>query len=359
MQAPKNGFFYVLDRQTGEFLSAEKYAEATWASHVDMETGRPVEMPGARYTDGQTATIYPSSQGGHNWHPMSYSPQTGLVYIPAQRSVAAYAHDANFEYRPGHWNTGVDMIAAGGLPEDPDVLAQIMGEFNGFISAWDPVAQAEVWRVPHRNLWNGGMLSTAGNLLFQGNAEGEFVAYRASDGARLWSTPTQTGVVAAPVTYTVDGEQYVAVVAGWGGAAVSFGPIAGRSAGSENRSRLLVYRLGGEATLPELVPVERERPEPPPLTADRATVNEGSVLYIQNCMVCHGMGAVSGSHIPDLRYLSAAKHELFDAIVLGGLYHERGMIGFANLLDKTETDAIHAYLIERAHALNEGAVSPL
>ncbi|MFV0278583.1 MAG: c-type cytochrome, partial [Parahaliea sp.] len=349
MQAPKNGFFYVLDRVTGKLISAEKYTLVTWADRVDLETGRPVEAPNARYEEAP-ALLFPSTQGGHNWHPMSYSPDTGLVYIPAHIGLMLYADDKDFTFKEKGWNTGVNLLPAA-LPDDPELRAEAVANFSGFISAWDPVAQREVWRVPQTNLWNGGMLSTAGNLLFQGNADGEFVAYRADNGEQLWSSPAHTGIVAAPITYSIDGEQYVAVSAGWGGAQVSFGEIAARSKGNITRSRLLVYKLGGQGQLPTPVTVAAARPEPPPATASADTVKRGQAVYINHCHFCHGDRAMSGTNIPDLRRMSAQTHEQFLPIVLGGLRHNRGMAGFADRLSSEDAQAIHAYLIERAHRL--------
>jgi len=349
MQAPKNGFFYVLDRATGEFISADKYTLVSWASHVDPETGRPVEEPGVRYDTGEPVAVFPGSQGGHNWHPMSYSPVTGLVYIPAQQNLGVYADDPGFEHKPGFLNTGLDWTKAT-LPDDPEQRAGILGQFTGFISAWDPVAQKEAWRVQHSNMWNGGMLSTAGNLLFQGNAEGQFASYRADNGERLWTFDAQTGIVAAPITYAIDGRQFVAVMAGWGGSAITFGELSGRSAGSVNRSRLLVFELDAEGSLPTPEPFSHGTPEPPPLVADEGLVQSGDDIYHTNCFGCHGEGAISAaSFMPDLRYMSREKHELFKPIVLGGLYHDRGMASFAGLLGNEDAEAIHAYLISEAH----------
>ena len=214
MQAPKNGFFYVLDRKTGELISAEKYVEVTWASHVDKSTGRPVENPGVGYEDG-LALIKPTAFGGHNWHPMSFSPQTGLVYIPTHDILGAYRNEESFKYQPGAWNTGTDFNVFATLTKDA---------VGGALVAWDPVKQKEVWRHPYALPWNGGLLSTAGNLVFEGTSDGRFVAYRASDGVQLWEGHTGTGVIAAPVTYLLDGKQYVSVLAGWGGA---FGLVSG------------------------------------------------------------------------------------------------------------------------------------
>lgn len=354
LQAPKNGFFYVLDRATGAFISAEKYTKVSWASHVDPETGRPVEIPEARYTDGEPVLVWPHPLGGHNWHPMSFSPKTGLVYIPAQEIPLTYAHDESFDYLPGAWNTGIKLELAG-LPDDEVVRRDVAQMVKGHISAWDPVAQREVWRVQHANIWNGGLLSTAGNLLFQGNAEGEFVAYRASTGERLWATPAQTGIVAAPITYAINDEQYIAVAAGWGGGfPLTAGEIASRSRGVINHSRVLIYKLGSKSELPSPEQLARGLPEPPAATATEEKIAEGHRGYMRFCHVCHGDRAISASSIPDLRYMDADTHELFGPIVLGGIRHEQGMVGFAGKIDVNDVEAIHAYLIKRAHDVAEG-----
>ena len=351
MQAPKNGFFYVLDRASGEFLSAEKYTMVSWASHVDPETGRPVEEPGVRYDEGVPVVVYPGNQGGHNWHPMSYSPVTGLVYIPAQQNLGVYADDPEFEHRPGFINTGLDWTKAT-LPDDPEQRAGLFSQFTGFITAWDPVAQKEVWRFAHSNLWNGGILSTAGNLIFQGNADGQFASYRADNGERLWTFDAQSGIVAAPISYMAGDRQFVAIVAGWGGTVITFGELSGRSSGTVNRSRLLVFELDAKGALPQPVPFNRGTPEPPALTADADQIQRGDDLYHTNCFACHGEGAISAaSFMPDLRYMTAEKHELFKPIVIGGLYHERGMASFSSLLNFEEAEDIHAYLISEAHKL--------
>jgi len=243
MQAPKNGFFYVIDRLTGEFISAEPYVPVNWATHVDKETGRPVETANARYQDGPQLA-FPSPHGGHNWHPMSYSPQTGLVYVPAQELPWVYANDDDFEFTLGLWNTGTNR-AAGDIPTDPMQIAQLAANMRGFLLAWDPVEQKEVWRYQHAGPWNGGTLSTAGNLVFQGNVIGEFVAYSADKGERLWSFATQTGITAGPVSYELDGEQYVSVAVGWGTLLGILGGPTVAPLQMRNRSRVLTFRLGG------------------------------------------------------------------------------------------------------------------
>ncbi|HEY9032765.1 MAG TPA: PQQ-dependent dehydrogenase, methanol/ethanol family, partial [Pseudomonadales bacterium] len=198
-QAPKNGFFFVIDRENGKLLSAEPFVEINWASHYDLQTGRPVENPVARYQDGDgTDLIKPSSIGAHNWQPMAYSPDTGLVYIPAMESSFQYKHVDDYRHRDGHWNTGVYDPMPQGMPHalTQAVLRQVT---RGFLLAWDPVSQSEKWRVPHSQVWNGGVLATAGNLVFQGSGDGEFRAHDARSGRILWQFIAQTGVVGAPV----------------------------------------------------------------------------------------------------------------------------------------------------------------
>ncbi|MCB1696237.1 MAG: PQQ-dependent dehydrogenase, methanol/ethanol family [Halioglobus sp.] len=347
MQAPKNGFFYVLDRRTGELLSAEPYATQTWATHVDMATGRPVETEGARYVGAATGLHLPGPIGGHNWHPMSYSPDTGLVYIPAQDVPWVYQTEADFHHRKGYWNTGTDS-RAGAMPDDPATRQVVLDAIKGAIIAWDPVAAAPRWRVDHAGPWNGGILSTAGNLVFQGNSSGQFVAYRADTGEQLWSFDAQTGVVAPPVSFRLDGTQYVAVVAGWGGALALIGGDALTAGPIPNRSRLLVFKLDGKAVLPPAV-AKTLVIDPPELTASPEQVALGFKEFSTYCVFCHGDGAVSGGATPDLRALTPDKHAMWDSIVLGGLHWQYGMVGFGGELSKEQADAIHAYVIERAH----------
>jgi PQQ-dependent dehydrogenase (methanol/ethanol family) len=347
MQAPKNGFFYVLDRATGEFISAEAYVPITWASHVDPETGRPVENPGADYGE-EPQLVLPAPYGGHNWHPMTYSPDTGLVYIPALDLPFMFGQDNAFQYDPESWNTAVDTTL-GAPPDDVSEEMALRAMVKGHLAAWDPVEQREVWRVQHSGSWNGGLVSTAGGLLFQGRADGMFAAYRAADGSLLWESPAYTGIMAAPVTYEVDGTQYVTVVAGWGGA---FGVASGIPAQEGNvirKGRILTYKLGGEAELPTPPEPEFDFPEPPPMTASAETVEQGEDLFHTYCSVCHGAGAVSSGVLPDLRYMDEQTHAIFQGIVLGGAYRDRGMVSFAHVLDSEKADAVHAYLIKRAH----------
>ncbi len=347
LQAPKNGFFYVLDRATGELLSAEKFAPATWASKVDLKTGKPqIDDAASDWTSGPKL-VMPGPLGAHNWQPMSYSPKTGLVYIPAQEAAALLApdNDAAFDTHTGAWNLGTQPLA---LPEDPKQLQPVIDSYKGRLLAWDPVAQKQVWAQEYKTPWNGGTLGTAGNLVFQGTADGRFVAYAADSGKKLWEAPANSGVMAGPMSYNVGGEQYVAVLAGWGGAfPLAYGSLS-LNAKVRPESRVLVYKLGGKASLPPPKNAPAAPPEPPPLTADANTVNHGRDLYNGNCGVCHGLSAVSGGVVPDLRYLSPEKHAIFPGIVFGARA-SRGMPSFAGRLKPDEIEAIHQYLIKRAH----------
>ena len=349
MQAPKNGFFYVLDRETGAFLSAEPYVEVNWASHIDPHSGRPVIRPGARYRD-QPFLGRPSPFGGHNWHSMSYSPDTGLVYIPAMDLPFHYQQDSDFEAQVMGVNLGIDGAAAA-MPEDSEIRKAIKAMLKGRLVAWDPVRQRAAWTVEQRNPWNGGTLATAGGLVFQGNGQGEFVAYAAGSGKRLWSFDAQTGIVAAPVSFALAGEQYVAVLAGWGGVMpLLLGEaVAESAAGKVNR--LLVFKLGGTAQLPVLEAVERQL-NPPPLTAPAAVVRRGKVLYHRFCFACHGDSAVAGGVLADLRYSAFNRQaQAWRQVVLDGALKSRGMVSFAPVLDPEDAEAIRAYVIERAHSV--------
>jgi quinohemoprotein ethanol dehydrogenase len=352
MQAPKNGFFYVLDRATGKLISAEKFAEVTWAKGVDLATGRPIETATARYAGNELIEVKPSPHGAHNWQPMSYSPKTGLVYIPAQEIPYFFKRDPKFRFQPGAWNLGIDWNVGERFPREL---------VSGHLLAWDPVAQKEVWRAQYTSPWNGGTLATAGNLVFQGTAHGSFAAYRATDGELLFETPAGTGIVAAPISYRVDGEQYVTVMAGWGGAfALAAGDAAAAAGVRDNRGRILTFKLGGTAKLPAQEAVEREIAAIP-AALDPALAKQGLGVYTRWCSVCHGPGVESGGVLPDLRKSAPEVLEVenFRQIVLGGAYQPRGMPSFAKFLGPDDVAAIRQYVLSRRAALlAERAAAP-
>ena len=368
MQAPKNGFFYVLDAKTGKLISAEKFAPITWATHVDMATGRPVEVPEARYEiTGKPAIVAPAALGMHNWHPMAFSPETGLVYLPVTVSSATYASPEKFELNLDGWNTGITFTAGPSVTPIPAMGAAPKTE--AYLLAWDPIAQKEVWRVPNVDVRGAtGVMATSGNLVFSGNHAGEFAAYDARTGKKLWSAPTQAKVVAAPATFMVDGQQQVAILVGARGLPIGQKRTVAESA---NNSRILVYRMGGKATLPAEMPTTTATGEkvtikidPPLLTANNETVASGELLFGQNCAACHGPASVptAGSIAPDLRYSALlASRGQWNGAVRDGDRAQRGMPGFKATLTEEQTDAILAYVIKRANdekAAQEAAAKP-
>ncbi|MGQ0697862.1 MAG: PQQ-dependent dehydrogenase, methanol/ethanol family [Panacagrimonas sp.] len=350
LHAPKNGFFYVLDRATGELLSAEKFAPLNWATHVDIKSGRPVVDQKAADWTKEAKIVAPGPFGAHNWQPMSFSPKTGLVYIPAQdvRSMLAPHKELGFDNREGVWNIGVDMP----LPEDPKVVAEIAASLKGSLLAWDPVAQKQVWSQPYSNVWNGGTLATGGNLVFQGTADGRVVAYSANKGVKLWESPANTGVMAGPMSYEIDGEQYVTFMAGWGGVFPLIGGAISNYAKVRPEARVLTYKLGGTATLPPPKNDPVPLPELQELKADEKTLARGAELYIQNCAMCHGLNAVGGGVLPDLRYLTPDKHAIFAGIVAGAKA-DRGMPSFAGRFSAEDVEAIRQYIIQRSQVLKK------
>jgi quinohemoprotein ethanol dehydrogenase len=351
MQAPKNGFFYILDRATGQLISADAFTTLTWAKAVDPKTGRPIEAEGARYGEsGKPFLSMPGPGGAHSWQPMSFSPITRLVYIPVMEISYPFFPDKDPQHHELAWNTG-DEFNSGSLPQDPKVKAQIIGSLKGQLEAWDPIAHKAAWRVELGHPWNGGVLSTAGNLVFQGTAMGEFVAYRADTGERLWSAATEAGVLAAPISYELDGEQYVAVEVGWGGAfGLAAGELARVSHTASNQPRVLVFKLGGTAQLPVLKAAPAPVLSPPPDVAPMPIVEKGKALYQTYCSTCHGDAATGSGILPDLRYSGALQSaEAMDKIARQGALMSRGMIGFKDEISPQDLESIRAYLIHRAN----------
>jgi quinohemoprotein ethanol dehydrogenase len=337
MQANKNGFFYVLDRKTGALISATAIVPVNWASGVDLKSGRPIENQDARYSEtGKPVDIKPGPLGAHNWQPMAFSPKTGFVYIPAQQVPIKYIPLPSLPIAPIGWNLGV-------------ALASLTPQDQGFLIAWDPTHQREAWRVAYKGPWNGGVVTTAGNIVAQGDAAGNFNVYRADSGEKLWSMFAQSGIIAAPSTFEVDGEQYIAVLSGWGGSyALSGGRAAAMSGNLRNVSRLLVFKLGGAASLPAL----EARPfviNPPPEPADTASIARGEPLFDQYCSACHGEHAVGGGVVPDLRASNFLAMDFFYNIVLDGALKDAGMASFKSALSRDDVSAIRNFVIHRAN----------
>jgi alcohol dehydrogenase (cytochrome c)/quinohemoprotein ethanol dehydrogenase len=351
MHAPKNGYFYVVDAKTGQFISAKPFATQNWTTGIDPKTGKPTINPDARYEKtGKPFVSFPSAMGAHSWHPMSMSAKTGLVYIPTAEVAAAYMAQKGWKESDIGFQIGLDSGKTA-MPADKAARAAAKAATTGSLTAWDPVKQAKAWSVPYPGPWNGGTLATAGNLVFQGTAGSEFIAYSADKGSKLWSFPTQTGVIAAPMTYSLDGEQYVAVLAGWGGVYdLAAGVVADKSGPVRNISRLLVFKLGATGKLPPAPPMAKQVLDPPPFTGTPEQVAHGGDLYARYCSVCHGDAAIAGGLVPDLRHSATLGYpDALKGVVIDGALRHNGMVSFATALRPADAEAIRQYLIKRAN----------
>jgi len=354
MHAPKNGYFYVLDAKTGEFIDGTAWTVQNWTLGIDAETGKPDINPEARYELAAAGSppwvSIPGAGGAHSWQPMSFSSQTGLVYIPANNAGFPFVAEKDWQASAMGFQTGLDS-AATAMPAIPEVRDAALAGTTGALVAWDPVARKEKWRIDYELAWNGGTLSTAGNLVFQGTARENFVAYSADTGRELWSFPAQTGIIAAPMTYAIDGEQYVAILAGWGGVwDIAPGIIASKGGRPRNISRLLVFKLGGTAKLPPAPPYPALVLDPPPFNGTAAQVTRGGALYGRYCGVCHGDAAVSGTLNPDLRHSPAiGSADAVRSVVIDGALKHKGMVSFAEVVKPDDAEAIRQYLIKRAN----------
>ena len=363
MQAPKNGFFYILDRKTGELLSAKNYVPVNWAKGIDPKTGRAiVDRAAADYTTGPKL-VFPSTMGGHNWNPMSYDPRTGLVYLPTLHA-ANFALDTSkgHEYRPGRLNMGITVMLVTGLQlGSPNLSPTLMHQLDQLaakypdmrmraaLTAWDPIGQKAVWESETPGWWDrGGVLSTAGDLVFQGTDTGLLRVFDAHDGKLLKSIDTGSSIIAAPMSYQIDGVQYVAVMAAWGGGGWFITNPQSAAYTYGNEGRILVFRLDGGATpKPQPIADPGPLPEPPPLEEKRADVlARGGLLFAQNCSICHQNTPRSGAS--DLRRMSAAVHQTFSDIVLKGQRRPLGMPQWDDVLSEADSNAMHAYLVSIA-----------
>jgi quinohemoprotein ethanol dehydrogenase len=361
MQAPKNGFFYVLDRVTGELLSADPFTHITWASHIDMDTGRPVETKYADYQSFGSTYIWPSPYGAHNWQPMSFSNKTGLMYIPVQNIPGYYSAQDSVVYRVDRWNTGVDLNESRDPKSWVAAKASMDALVYGELVAWDPVKKQRAWQIHHDKPSNGGILSTAGDLVFQGTWDGTFAAYDAENGTPLWHYQSDSAILAGPISYELDGEQYIAVAQGSGGTVMlTVGEELMRN--SVNQNKLLVFKRGEFNQTKHLEDASQTAHQPNLATtlalghkadSNPETIKKGEVLYGQNCASCHGISAKSNHIVPDLRYMSEQTHSDFIGIVLGGAYAHKGMIGFYETLDANDAEAIHAFLDNKQQHLPE------
>jgi len=368
MQASKNGFFYVLDRKTGELLSAKNFEDTTWASRVDMKTGRPVINKAlAEYGDGKPKLVFPSPVGAHNFNPMSLSASTGLVYIPTVHAGAMFIDNAKDKsFLPGRINTKVQvgfsaqLLAPQTLSEpmrklaDPKFLKTMPDvAMTATLKAWDPVAQKVVWSFRNSSFMDhGGVLSTAGRIVVQGGLDGKLRVFNDETGEVLKELDVGTAMIAGPATYTIDGVQYIVILAGSGGGGWNSWMPENIAYKNGNANRILAFKLGGGAVpQPEPLPPIAPIPEPPAQTATAADIKRGGQLFGANCGSCHGNAP--RAPVPDLRRSSAATHAAFDEIVLRGALQPRGMPRWDDLLSQRDVDAIHAYVISIAHTAYE------
>ena len=342
LHAPKNGFFFVIDRTNGKFISAKNFVDVNWATGYDAN-GRPIEIPEARGDKPRDAI--PGPFGAHNWHPMSFNPRTGLAYLPAQNipltlmDDKAWQHNSNNPGQPMAglgWNTGVFINA---VPPQSKPFGRLI--------AWDPVQQKEAWRVEHVSPWNGGTTTTAGNLVFQGTADGRFIAFNAKTGEKLWETATGTGVVAGPATYMVDGKQYVSIAAGWGGV---YG-IAQRATNRQGPGTVYTFALGGKAKAPDFVAYQQGALLQG-VKYDPNNVKEGTLIYVNNCVFCHGVPGVDrGGNIKNLGYSAAEIIANLDKFVFKGPATLNGMPDFTGKLTLEQVEKVKAFIQGTADAI--------
>jgi quinohemoprotein ethanol dehydrogenase len=336
IQPSKNGFLYVIEAATGKLISADAFTGVTWATGVDMKTGRPIEAPGARY-ETEPFNIGPGAPGGHTWHPNAYSPDTGLIYIPTWENYSAMAP----QVRPTD-GTLPPLVAFGGRIDRATLKPHNKQANDGWLQAWDPVARKVVWETPKGPRATSGAMATGGNLVFMGNSGGnELAAYNAKTGAKLWNFNALTAVYAAPITYELNGVQYIAASVGGAAAGDYFAPT---------YARMLVFKVGGTAKLPLTAPYTPRQLNPPALTASADVVERGGKVYEEHCSVCHGVNATQQrSTFPNLTVTPFLhSQEAFNQVVLQGR-EMLGMPAFSKTLQAADSSAMHAYLVSRAN----------
>jgi quinohemoprotein ethanol dehydrogenase len=346
IQPSKNGFLYVIEAATGKLISADAFTGVTWASGVDLATGRPIEVPGARY-ETEPFNIGPGAPGGHTWHPNAYSPVTGLIYIPTWENYSAMSP----QVRPTDGKPP-PLIAFGGRVDRATLKPHGKQANDGWLQAWDPVARKAVWETPKGPRATSGVLATGGNLVFMGNSGGnQLSAYDAKTGANLWTFDALTAVYAAPITYELDGVQYIAASVGGAASGDYFAPT---------YARMLVFKVGGKEKLPPTQPYTPRQLNPPPLTASADVVERGARVYEEKCSMCHGVnGTQQRSTFPNLTVTPFLhSQEAFDQVVLQGIRLSQGMPGFSEQLQPVDSSAMRAYLVSRANELKNQPPAP-
>jgi PQQ-dependent dehydrogenase (methanol/ethanol family) len=335
MQAPKNGFFYMLDARTGKFISAGQMVPQNWTKGIDPASGRPIPNPDAEYWNrrDQDTLMIPGTNGARTWEPMAYSPRTSLVYVPTRTMATMYRRDGKYDwYYP--------------LQKDATVKAQ------GHLIAWDPIRQKEVWRIDRPSTHNGGTLVTAGNLVFQGTVEGTFEALDAKTGRKLWSFQGDGAIMGAPSAAVIDGVQYIFVATGDSGASAQThsGGAFNSSRATQGPPRLLAFRLDGKGELSQSQYPPLSLPKPWRSRQPLALAQEGEKVFEDNtCELCHGVAAIQGARdIPDLR---ASNKDTYAAMsdILKGAYRPAGMPSFPNITGE-QIVALQAFMTNRAWA---------
>lgn len=343
LHAPKNGFLYVINRETGKLIHAKPFVETTWATHVDPDSGKPVEAPNAGYDNGPVR-IAPDPWGGHSWHAMSYNPETGLTYIPALYKAAVFSDEGvdleNFQAVDFGGGIGVGLSPAERQPRP----------YPASLQAWDPVTMEMVWEIPQDVFWNAGTLTTGGDLLFQGRSDGKFVAYHAKTGDTLWTFDAGLGISAPPITYKIDGRQYISLLVGFGGGYARGGWEAHKLGWSYrvHTRRLITFSLEGTTDMPEQPPPFFPRPiVDQNFVIDEVLAEQGKNLY-WGCFNCHGDNMFGGGMAPDLRASAIALDEAaFSAVVRDGTKIGMGMPAYPDMSDE-ELEALRHFIRKRA-----------
>jgi len=346
IQAPKNGIFYVLDRTNGKLISARPYTFINWATGIDTVTGRPVETDYSRFIN-ENAEIFPSPLGAHNWQPMAFNKKTNLVYLPVRDLVMLYANDPKWKYNHAsagfgsgiYWNTALGYDSS--KPLRKEINAPKIGER---LAAWDPIAQKEVWNVPHKGLWNGGVLTTSTGLVFEGTSDGKFMAFDAGNGKVLWEKDLGTGIIASPISYQVGDTQYVSIAVGWGGAMGKTTKFTEQI----NPGTVYTFALNKNVQMPVFPKHAPKKLIDMAFSATPGQILHGSVLFGQYCGTCHSDIGMGGGTIPDLAYTSEARHKMFNDILLKGLLSTNGMPNFSGRLSEKDVTDIQSYILSTA-----------
>jgi len=327
LQAAKNGYFYVIDAMTGNVISAKNYVPTVNYKPLDLETGTLSFKDELRWWNypGKPIVLQPGGYGAHTWELTSYSPKTGLVYIPA--FIMPYELGGRYaEY---------------GFAEDA------VFKNKGLLIAWDPLAQEKRWEVEHPVTMSGGVLSTAGNIVFQGTPSGTFDAYEAETGQKLWSYDTHSVIRGGPSTVMVDGKQIVLVPSGDGTAVASArGRLSRTLETYAAPSRLLAFALGGTTELP---PTEKVVLRPVLERQPVELAEKGKVIYDRNCANCHGQDVITSGHgrIPDLRNIREFRLGILPQILRDGILKPLGMPQYADMTDE-EIAAVQAHIMNEA-----------